>query len=85
MKNDKSLSIKNIDTRLVGINAYEIDGKIFAYKVFYAFLLIGDDGSRGLAGAAFSVYLYDEDGDSVFETLYTNKQSMDYLPEWIKK
>jgi hypothetical protein len=85
LKNDNSLSIKNINTRLIGINSYEIKGKIFAYKVFYAFLLIGSDGSRGLAGAVFSVYHYDEDGDGVFETLYTNKQSTDYLPEWIRK
>lgn len=82
---DESLEIKNTSTVISGINTFSIKGKIFAHKVYYVTILIGEDGSRGAAGRVNSGFYFDEDGDGIFETLYLNQNSIDHLPDWIKK
>jgi hypothetical protein len=75
-----------IDSRtcvLREIYALETARKVFAYEAVLFEITLLDDGRRESIGRAYRLYYYDDDGDGIFETLYTSLPSQ-VVPSWAK-
>jgi hypothetical protein len=65
------------------IYSYSLNGKKFAYRVFYSPLLI-EDGIEVKTRAISIIHYYDEDGDGKFEVRY-ERMKEPKLPAWFQK
>jgi len=71
----ESCEIRNVAT-------FEIDSKIFAYFVGCSPTEISN-GSLSSAGAIYSFYLIDSDGDGKFDQRVISRK-LPYIPDWVK-
>lgn len=64
-----------------GFSTYEVNGRVFAYGVTLVPVVI-EENIRIYAGAMYSLFYCDEDGDGRFETRYSGLP-LPKTPEWV--
>jgi hypothetical protein len=64
-----------------GFSTYEVNGRVFAYGVTLVPVVI-EKNIRTYAGAMYSLFYYDEDGDGRFETRYSGLP-LPGIPAWV--
>lgn len=78
------LLVHSVTASIQAIFSYEHEKKVFAYSASYVPYVVEEHGTRSYAGGIFTFYYYDEDGDGVFETRYSNTPSALFVPKWVR-
>jgi len=78
------LLLHSVTASVRAVFSYEREKKIFAYSASYVPYTVDENGIRSSIGGVYIFYYYDEDGDGIFETRYSNVTSELPIPKWVR-
>jgi hypothetical protein len=83
------VEVDQVPIKIVDLWSYDLDGRVFAYRLLYARERIEANGTREDTGMVIALYFYDVDGSGKFTMILGAKQGIGYfvpsfMPDWVK-